>query len=109
VALPVARYMPRRQFTLRVLLALLFGAACFFGGIHFERERRRREDEASALARAQTLLDQKLREIAALRQEILSEKMRADSLLHAQDGQSVKELQSEIRRCEERLKQLRGY
>ncbi|HWB08196.1 MAG TPA: hypothetical protein VG826_03185 [Pirellulales bacterium] len=38
--------MRRPQFTLRALLVLIFGAACFFGGIHFESERRRRADEA---------------------------------------------------------------
>ncbi|HWB12665.1 MAG TPA: hypothetical protein VG826_25795 [Pirellulales bacterium] len=38
--------MSRPQFTIRTLLILMFGAACFFGGISFERERSRREDEA---------------------------------------------------------------
>lgn len=42
--------MPRRfQFSLRALLVLMLAAACFFGGIHFERERRRRLDEAAKL------------------------------------------------------------
>ena len=40
--------MPRPQFTLRALLVLLLAVACFFGGIRFERERQRREDEAAA-------------------------------------------------------------
>jgi hypothetical protein len=39
--------MPRPQFTLRALLVLLLAVACFFGGIRFERERQRREDEAN--------------------------------------------------------------
>ncbi len=38
--------MPRPQFTLQALLVLLLAAACFFGGVRFERERQRREDEA---------------------------------------------------------------
>ncbi|HVX16202.1 MAG TPA: hypothetical protein VHC22_33760 [Pirellulales bacterium] len=42
--------MRRPQFTLRALLVVMFGAACFFGGIRFERERRRREEEAAELA-----------------------------------------------------------
>jgi len=37
--------MRRPQFTLRALLVLLLAVACFFGGIRFERERRKREDE----------------------------------------------------------------
>jgi hypothetical protein len=37
--------MSRRfQFSLRALLVLILALACFFGGIRFERERRRRED-----------------------------------------------------------------
>lgn len=42
--------MPRPQFTLRALLVLVLAVACFFGGIRFERERRRREDEAAEYA-----------------------------------------------------------
>jgi hypothetical protein len=38
----------RFQFSLRALLVATFGVACFFGGIGFERERRRRADEAAA-------------------------------------------------------------
>jgi hypothetical protein len=38
--------MSRPQFTLRALLVLMLAAGCFFGGIRFERERRRRADEA---------------------------------------------------------------
>ena len=34
----------RPQFSLKTMLVLLLAVACFFGGIHFERERRRRED-----------------------------------------------------------------
>ncbi|HJT35146.1 MAG TPA: hypothetical protein VJ783_24180 [Pirellulales bacterium] len=34
----------RFQFSLRALLVVMFGAACFFGGIRVERERRRRAD-----------------------------------------------------------------
>jgi len=42
--------MSRRfQFSLRALLVLMLAVACFFGGIRFERERRRREDEKSAV------------------------------------------------------------
>jgi len=44
--------MSRPQFTLRSLLVLTLAVACCFGGIRFERERRRREDEA---ARAEIL------------------------------------------------------
>ena len=41
--------MPRPQFTLRALLVLMLAVACFFGGIWFERELRRREAEAAAM------------------------------------------------------------
>lgn len=40
--------MPRPQFTLRALLVLMLSVGCFFGGIRFERERRRRADESAA-------------------------------------------------------------
>jgi hypothetical protein len=40
--------MPRPQFTLRVLLMAMLVVAAFFGGIHFERERRRREEARAA-------------------------------------------------------------
>lgn len=40
--------MPRPQFTLRVMLVLMLAVACFFGGIRFERERRRLAAEAAA-------------------------------------------------------------
>ncbi|HVX09690.1 MAG TPA: hypothetical protein VHC22_00675 [Pirellulales bacterium] len=30
--------MPRPQFTLRALLVLMFGAACFFGGMALQRQ-----------------------------------------------------------------------
>jgi hypothetical protein len=40
--------MPRPQFTLRALLVGMLAAGCFFGGIRFERERRRREDARTA-------------------------------------------------------------
>lgn len=37
--------MPRRfQFSLRALLVLMFGIACFFGGIRFGRDRQKSED-----------------------------------------------------------------
>jgi hypothetical protein len=42
--------MPHPQFTIRTLLWLMLAAATFFAGLRFERERRRREDEAAALA-----------------------------------------------------------
>lgn len=43
--------MKRRfQFSLRALLIAMLCAAFFFGGIRFERERRRRADEAAANA-----------------------------------------------------------
>lgn len=42
--------MPRPQFTLRALLVLMLVVGCFFGGIRFERERRRRADEAAESA-----------------------------------------------------------
>lgn len=41
----------RFQFTLRTLLFALLIVAVFFGGIQFERERRRRADEAAAIAK----------------------------------------------------------
>ncbi|HET6879768.1 MAG TPA: hypothetical protein VFI31_06425 [Pirellulales bacterium] len=40
--------MPRPQFSLRALLIAMLVVAAFLGGIHFERERRRREDDAIA-------------------------------------------------------------
>ena len=39
--------VPRPQFTLRALLVTMLVVAAFFGGIRFERERRRRADEAA--------------------------------------------------------------
>lgn len=36
------------QFSVRAMLILMFGVACFFGGVRFERERRRREDAKAA-------------------------------------------------------------
>jgi hypothetical protein len=36
--------MPRPQFTLRALLLAMLVVAAFFGGVRFERERRRRAD-----------------------------------------------------------------
>lgn len=39
---------PRFQFSLRAFLVAMLVAAAFFGGIHFERERRRREDAKTA-------------------------------------------------------------
>ena len=42
--------MPRPQLTLRALPVAMLVVAAFFGGIRFEREWRRREDEAAALA-----------------------------------------------------------
>jgi hypothetical protein len=38
----------RPQFTVRALLVAMLVVAAFVGGIHFERERRRREDDAIA-------------------------------------------------------------
>lgn len=54
--------MRRPQFTLRALLATMLVVAAFFGGIHVERERRRREDEKAAIAakNAQRLRDAEL-------------------------------------------------
>ena len=40
----------RPQFTLRALLVLMLAVGCFFGGIRFERERRRRADGEAARA-----------------------------------------------------------
>lgn len=40
--------MRRPQFTIRALLVTMLVVGAFFGGIHFERERRRREDDAIA-------------------------------------------------------------
>lgn len=42
--------MPRFQFSLRDVLWLVLVVAAFFGGIHFERERKRRDDEAARAA-----------------------------------------------------------
>ena len=43
--------MSRRfQFSLKWLFVAMLAVACFFGGIHFERERQRRQDEADVLA-----------------------------------------------------------
>lgn len=42
--------MARPQFTLRALLVLMLAVGCFFGGVRFERERRRRADEAALQA-----------------------------------------------------------
>jgi hypothetical protein len=39
----------RFQFSLRALLVAMLVVAAFFGGIRFERERRRREDETARL------------------------------------------------------------
>ncbi len=41
--------MPRSQFSLRALLVVMLIVASFFGGLRFERERRRQEDEARKL------------------------------------------------------------
>lgn len=38
----------RPQFTIRALLVLMLAVGCFFGGIRFERERQRQEDERAA-------------------------------------------------------------
>lgn len=43
--------MSRRfQFSLRGLLVVILVVAAFFGGVHFERERRRCDDAAQGLA-----------------------------------------------------------
>ena len=44
--------MPHPRFTQRALRILLLALACFFGGILFERERQRYDDEAAAKAKA---------------------------------------------------------
>jgi hypothetical protein len=45
--------MSRRfQFSLRWLFVAMLAVACFFGGIHFERERKIREEEAAAIVAA---------------------------------------------------------
>ena len=44
--------MPRPQFTLRALLVAMLIVAAFFGGVRYERERRRREDAAIAEQKA---------------------------------------------------------
>jgi hypothetical protein len=48
----------RFQFSLRALLILMLAVACFFGGIRFERERRRREDAAADAVSAKSKWDQ---------------------------------------------------
>lgn len=40
--------MRRPQFTIRALFIFMLAVACFFGGIRFEREMRRRADAAAA-------------------------------------------------------------
>jgi hypothetical protein len=47
--------MQRPQFSLKTLLWLMLVVAAFVGGIQFERERRRRADDAAAMA-AQAVL-----------------------------------------------------
>ena len=47
--------MRRPQFTLRTLLVALLVVGAFLGGIRFERERRRRADEAATQAAAMQL------------------------------------------------------
>jgi hypothetical protein len=47
--------MPRPQFSLKTLLWLMLVVAAFVGGIRFERERRRREDQAAAEAGQRSL------------------------------------------------------
>lgn len=42
-----------REFSIRALLILILGVACFFGGIHFERERKRRENQLPFIEQAQ--------------------------------------------------------
>lgn len=42
--------MPPPQFTLRALLVAMLVVAAFFGGIRFERERRKRADKAETQA-----------------------------------------------------------
>jgi hypothetical protein len=54
--------MPRPQFTLRALMVVMLVVAAFFGGMQFERERRRQADEASA--------DRLLREQLSLLEEV---------------------------------------
>jgi hypothetical protein len=44
--------MNRFQFSWRALLILMLSVACFFGGVHYERERRGREEELAAQAAA---------------------------------------------------------
>jgi hypothetical protein len=52
---PDNQRMPQRfQFSLKWLFVAMLAAACFFGGIRFERERRRLADEAAALANKKT-------------------------------------------------------
>jgi hypothetical protein len=41
--------MSRPQFSIRTLFVAMLVVAAFFAGLRFERERRRREDEAAAL------------------------------------------------------------
>jgi hypothetical protein len=51
--------MSRRfQFSLKWLFVAMLAVACFFGGIRFERERRRQEDEAALSGRLLPYLEQ---------------------------------------------------
>jgi hypothetical protein len=52
--------MPRPQVTHRALLALLLAVACFFAGIRFEKERRRRAIQAELKARKLTIEEYQL-------------------------------------------------
>ena len=58
--------MRRPQVTLRALLVATLVVAAFFGGIHFEREGRRRQDQAAADANPAGIL---LRELDQLDRE----------------------------------------
>lgn len=52
--------MPRPQFSLKTMLWLMLVAAAFFGGIRFERERRRQADDAAYMQRNSDILQRLL-------------------------------------------------
>jgi hypothetical protein len=63
--------MSRRfQFSLRWLFVAMLAVACFFGGIRFERERQRCEDEAATLATSRQQLASAYSELALKQQQL---------------------------------------
>jgi hypothetical protein len=51
----------KSKINIQTLLVLLLVVACFFGGIRFERERQRRENEAAQPKTIREFLEQSMR------------------------------------------------